>query len=183
MEWTMDSSHLEISHTCNMTMSHDLIQHKEPSNLGQIMSYKQSIHVFHGIVSVYQETWGTPNHTHLSWHLWFVWYLRPIKVMDSECPLVEDPDSSQKQVFDTVTTSAASPSENCRMFWWAGTGTHPLGEPSQNVCCLSDLLKKLGPQSLVQLESWEFSGIQIGFRSAAMLLAVLQEIFRGECWL
>lgn len=52
MEWMMDSSHLEISHTCNMTMSHDLIQHKEPSNLGQIMSYKQSIHVFHGIVSV-----------------------------------------------------------------------------------------------------------------------------------
>lgn len=52
MEWMMDSSHLEISHTCNMTMSHDLIQHKEPSNLGQIMSYKHSIHVFHGIVSV-----------------------------------------------------------------------------------------------------------------------------------
>ena len=52
MEWMMDSSHLEISYSCNMTMSHDLIQHKEPSNLGQIMSYKQSIHVFHGIVSV-----------------------------------------------------------------------------------------------------------------------------------
>lgn len=33
MEWMMDSSHLEISHTCNMTMSHDLIQHKScPTN-------------------------------------------------------------------------------------------------------------------------------------------------------